>query len=185
MKTLTDTAWLSLLDFPDYEISNSGRVRRLTRGGRRYPAGYELKAKRHKGGYDCYSLIDARGDSKTMLGHRLVALAFLGDAPTDVHEVAHNDGVRTNNNVTNLRWATPQENQADRKLHGTHVSGDTAFNRKLTSADVKQIRDCYSRDGKRYSGGAVTMQALADRFDVSITQVSRIINGTRWQALAA
>ncbi|AXV72811.1 hypothetical protein CJO75_01120 [Ralstonia solanacearum] len=51
--------------------------------------------------------------------HRLVALTFLGPPPSRQHEVAHNDGNRANNIVTNLRWATHAENVADTFRHGT------------------------------------------------------------------
>ena len=87
--------WVSISEFPDYEISEAGDVRRLTQGGRRYPIGYVLTPKPHQRGYVYFILNDASGNPKTMLGHRLVALAFHGDPPTPEHEVAHNDGTRT------------------------------------------------------------------------------------------
>lgn len=40
--------------------------------------------------------------------HRLVAEAFLGPPPTPRHcLINHKDGVKTNNHVTNLEYATP------------------------------------------------------------------------------
>lgn len=168
--------WTVAAGFSDYEISECGRVRRLTRGGRRYPVGYELTAKPHKRGYLVYSL-RAGTQEKTMLAHRLVALSWLGAPPSDRHEVAHNDGVRTNNHRSNLRWATAAENQADRKRHGTYVQGENAYSAKLSNADAEVIRQRYADGGLRYVGGAVTMAVLASEHGVSTAQVSRIVNG--------
>jgi len=42
--------------------------------------------------------------------HRIVATAFLGDAPTKSHVVDHIDTNRQNNRPTNLRWVTRLEN---------------------------------------------------------------------------
>lgn len=162
--------------FPDYEVSNDGRVRRVTQGGRRYPAGYELKPKPHQRGYTFYIL--RRGDDNvTVLGHRLVAMEWIGPPPTPEHEVAHNDGDRINNHVSNLRWALPAENQADRKIHGTYVDGEDAYSAKLSNKQAEDIKLEYSAGGVRYKGGAVTMAALADKYGVSLSQVSRIVNG--------
>ena len=165
------TEWRQVVDNPDYEISECGRVRRLTQGGKRYRPGYELTAKKHQRGYLVYSLGD-----KSFLAHRLVALTWIGPAPTDRHEVAHGDGSRTNNHWRNLRWATPAQNQADRKLHGTYVHGQHAYSAKLTDEQADEIRQSYKEHGQRYVGGKVTMQGLADTYSVSITQVSRIVN---------
>lgn len=166
-----ESKWRAIVGCPDYEISECGRVRRLTHGEGRYPIGYELTAKRHQRGYHVYTL-----SGGTFLAHRLVALTWIGPAPTPKHEVAHNDGSRTNNHWRNLRWATPAQNQADRKLHGTYVHGQNAYSAKLTDEAADEIRQAYAVHGRRYSGGAVTMQTLADTYGLSITQVSRIVN---------
>jgi hypothetical protein len=47
----------------------------------------------------------------------LVLLAFKGHPPTPQHQAAHADGCRQHNDIWNLRWATPQENAADRRRH--------------------------------------------------------------------
>lgn len=171
-----DIKWTVAAGFADYEVSECGRVRRRTQGGRRYPAGYELTAKPHQRGYLVY-ILRSGGRDTTMLAHRLVALSWLGAPPSDRHEVAHNDGVRTNNHRSNLRWATPAENQADRKRHGTYVQGENAYSAKLSNSAARAIRQRYADGGSRYVGGAVTMAGLASEHGVSIAQVSRIVNG--------
>lgn len=163
--------WRTIPRFPEHEVSEDGRVRRVV-ACRAYPAGYVVKPKPHKRGYLVYSL-----NNKDILAHRLVALAFLGEPPTPRHEVAHDDGSRTNNHWRNLHWKLPVENQADRKRHGTYVSGDACASAKLTNSQADEIKARYAAGGNRYIGGVVTMQALADEYGVSIAQVSRIVNG--------
>src|SRR3546814_19434090 len=63
------------------------------------------------------------GQRKNFEVHRLVCEAFHGPAP-DGQQAAHKDGVRTNCYASNLRWATPASNTADRKsvVEGKSVS---------------------------------------------------------------
>lgn len=81
-----------------YEVCDLGVVRNARTGRHLKPwlAGY---------GY-WYVQLGAHG-IKTAV-HRLVALTFLGPPPTPLHEVAHGDGDRLNNTVTNLLWTAPK-----------------------------------------------------------------------------
>lgn len=178
--SLATERWAVLGGFPDYEISDQGRVRRITQGGRRYPAGYVLTPKKHGKGYLVYSLKTGEGKDKTVLAHRLVALAFIGDPPSAEYEVAHNDGTRTNNVASNLRWSTAKENQADRKRHGTFHHGEWCGSSKLKATDVSEIRDAYAKHGKPYVGGRVTYKTLASKYGVSEAQISRVVNMAHW-----
>lgn len=102
-----------------YEVSNLGRVKRLgreyvdSRGGKRaietkIMSQFESKT---RGGYLYVSLIKDRKKS-CMRVHRLVARAFLGEPPTEDHQVDHIDGDRTNNRIDNLEYVTRRENYA-------------------------------------------------------------------------
>jgi len=115
----------------------------------------------------------------------LVALTWLGKQPSEAHEVAHNDGVRTNNHRSNLRWATAKENQADRIAHGTYVKGEKAYSAKLSDQQAAELVRLYQIGGARYVGATVTMQDLANQFDISVAQVSRIVNGKQRAGSAA
>ena len=42
--------------------------------------------------------------------HTLVALKYIGEPPTDKHEINHKDNNRANNHYTNLEWVTKSEN---------------------------------------------------------------------------
>ncbi|MFO7898718.1 MAG: NUMOD4 domain-containing protein [Planctomycetota bacterium] len=159
-----------------YEVSSFGRVRRATKS-RTAPAGYILKSRLSWDGYVKYSLFKA-GRYWHTKGHRLVALAFLGPPPFAGAHVAHQDGVRTNNRVSNLRWATPAENEADKRRHGTAVGaqpGERHHQARLTAHIVAKMR-------RRVAAGE-TMAAVARRFGVAKVTAYDAIVGKTWQSV--
>jgi len=160
--------WRRVERYPEYEISDLGRLRR---------GDYIKVPLRHPRGYLRYGI----GKHHKVLAHRLVCEAFHGSPPTPAHEVAHNNGRRDDNRAENLRWATPAENQADRKAHGTYHVGEQCSSTKLSKRQVGEIRESYRQGGRRYSGGAVTMGALAERYGVSVAQISRVVNEQHWR----
>ena len=66
-------------------------------------------------GYKRFCLLNDKGDRKKILGHRLIALAFLKN-PHNKKEVDHIDRNKLNNCVSNLRWSTHTENQINKPL---------------------------------------------------------------------
>lgn len=96
--------------FPDYEVSNLGRVCSF-KG--RYPK--ILKPRKDRGGYLCVTLYT--GEKRvTKKVHRLVAEAFIPN-PENKPEVNHIDEDKLNNVVDNLEWVTHRENMN----HGTGI----------------------------------------------------------------
>lgn len=108
--------WRKIQGFPDYSVSDRGRVRRDT-PGRGTRAGYILKPSRDANGYACVNL-SRGGPQRKQYVHRIVALAFIGPPPSARHHVAHWDGNGMNASAQNLRWATQPENEADKVRHG-------------------------------------------------------------------
>jgi hypothetical protein len=137
--------WRIIPDFPAYEVSNLGQVRRRTDAfsGRRLtklqsPAGKLLKPTVVKG----YFQVHLSGPSgwKNAKVHRLVCAAFHGSPIGGRRDVTHVDGNPFNNAATNLRWATSQENNLDRRRHGTMPRGAHHYSAKLTAHQVHEIR---------------------------------------------
>lgn len=83
-----------------YEVSDNGRFRRI--GQRRL-----INGSLHDGYIYVNLIINGRGILRSV--HRLVAQAFVPN-PEDKELVDHIDGNRTNNNASNLRWVTAEEN---------------------------------------------------------------------------
>lgn len=68
-----------------------------------------LKPANNKKGYLQVSLMQDDGQTKSLLVHRLVAMAFL-TASEDGDQVNHIDGNKKNNDVSNLEWCTGSGN---------------------------------------------------------------------------
>ena len=78
------------------QVSNKGRFKSTT--------GKISTPNPRKSGYTSIRIM-----GKSYLYHGLVARSFHGPAPTPRHTVDHIDGNPENNEPSNLRWATPQE----------------------------------------------------------------------------
>lgn len=95
----------------------------------------------------CKVFLTGHDTSKWFSVHRLVAIHFIGDPPTDKHEVNHLDMDKNNNHHTNLEWCTHAENiQKARKILGCWMSGRKAgfkqtesSKRKMSESKMKKV----------------------------------------------
>lgn len=122
-------------------------------------------------GYVVFS-VRVDGSSKGLTGHRAVALAWIGLPPTGKPCAAHNDGNRTNNHVSNLRWVSYAENEADKKMHGTHGSGLRNVQSKVDEQTAKEILRARER--------GLTFRKIAPLFGISNTTAREICIGRHW-----
>lgn len=99
--------WKMVEDYPNYMVSNFGRIKSLNYGGN---TGKEKirKPKINIDGYLCLTLYKD-GKPKEFRINRLVALAFLPN-PDNLPEVNHKDCDIKNNHVDNLEWCTRSYN---------------------------------------------------------------------------
>lgn len=93
--------WKLIEDYPNYEVSDMGRVRN-TKTGR------VLRPGRDKCGYR-YVLLCKEGKSKIFRVHRLVANAFILNLENKPY-INHINGDKTDNRLDNLEWCTQSEN---------------------------------------------------------------------------
>lgn len=108
--------WKDIIDFPNYQISNYGRVKskaRITNVGIKNVKEIKRKEKILKPlkltkGYLGIRLYN-NTNAKTFKIHRLVATYFIPN-PNNYEQVNHIDGDKTNNNATNLEWCTNEYN---------------------------------------------------------------------------
>jgi hypothetical protein len=138
--------WVEVVGYEGlYEVSDIGRVRSLerrrltTRGNQRWPAKVLKVFIDPSTGYSCVNLSNGAGAKKCSV-HALVLSAFRGARPDDM-EGCHEDGNRSNNALTNLRWDTRLSNAADRVRHGMQVKGERSPGARLTGELVGWIRD--------------------------------------------
>ena len=95
--------WKAISQFPNYEISNYGRVRRMWKNHTKLK-----KTRLNKYGYEIVHL-SKDSINKHCPVHRLVAMAFIPN-PDNLPEVNHIDGNKENNCVDNLEWVSRSEN---------------------------------------------------------------------------
>ena len=92
------------VDYSDkFEISTNGKIRRKD-------SIKLLKTYIHKNGYEiiCVSL-GSRNKKKMFKIHRAVACTYLGNEK-NLPEINHKDGIKTNNDISNLEWCTRKQN---------------------------------------------------------------------------
>lgn len=164
--------WRTVSGWPDYEVSNLGRVRsRRPISGRGPRTEWRQLSLYTQRGYPFVALTPG---AKRRFVHRLVLEAFVGPCP-DGMEACHNNGVRTDNRVKNLRWDTRLANHADQTKHGTRIRGERSGRSRLRNADVEQILA---------NRGFIPTRSLADAFGVNISTMQRIWNGITWRHVA-
>ncbi|AQQ20238.1 MULTISPECIES: HNH endonuclease [Burkholderia] len=166
--------WKPVLDFPDYAISDYGRVKRLTTRTRAKAGSILKPCNRSKD--RPYPSVDLsrNGKRRTQMIHILVARAFLGPAPFVGAEVNHIDGDKTNPHFRNLEWVTSSGNSLHAYEAGlADARGEANGQAKLTEAMVREIRDlAVGRRGEK--------TRIARQFGVSETAIRDILNGRTW-----
>mgnify|MGYP001769294390 CR=1 FL=1 len=145
-----------------YQVSDSGQVRSLDRevkyrdGRKRVFKGTVLKPRFTKG----YPTVNLGKNKKmeTFQVHRIVANHFL-EKPSYAECVNHIDGIKTNNNVSNLEWVTyARNNQHAREMGLNNSKGEplVKYNEQIKIKVVmldkdKLIRiENYSRDMAKF-----------------------------------
>lgn len=159
--------------WPEYVVSDDGRIRRAVKRGS--ADARERKPFLSTNGY-LYIAMRHNGKTQSVGVHRIVAEAFLGSPPSGSHQVAHADGDRTNNRVSNLRYATRAENEGDKVAHGRTNRGERCGRARLTEEAVRAIRAALDSGEKQAE--------VAARFGTDQRNVSNIKRRVSWAWLA-
>lgn len=104
---MIEEIWKVIEEYPNYEVSNFGRVRNLK-------SNKLLKFDLYEQGYYRVQLFK-NNKKKNKRVHRLVALSFIQQIPNKP-DVNHKDGNKLNNHVDNLEWVTWEENNEHYRL---------------------------------------------------------------------
>ncbi len=163
--------WNDVLGLP-YQVSSLARVRRSIPYRNSTIDGVLKQLHDQKTGYFFVCLCHQNKKLRRSV-HSLVAAAFHGPRPSRKHVVAHGDGSRKNNRPSNLRWATYQENEADKLKHGTRCRGEKQHLSKLTEEKVREIR-----------ASPMSVRALADKYGMDKSSIYDIRGGLTWKHVA-
>lgn len=157
--------------FPLYEISNYGELRSWNTARRKSKHPFYMKLTKNKTGYLFGSPRSNSKKRKSSIS-RLVLEAFFGPCPEDM-ECCHNNGIRDDNRLENLRWDTRKNNNADKIKHGTKLCGETAYNAKLKNIETIEIR--------RLASKKVSRIMLGKMFKVSTKTIYCIVTRKTWK----
>lgn len=172
--------WLPIPDYPDYAVSNLGRVMRCT-ARTCAKAGTTLRIKRASKRKDWHwypsVAMFCNGVRKQRPVHRLVAEAFLGPCPVGM-EVNHKNGNIEDARAVNLEYVTRQENIQHAVDIGLKLStrGERHGRARLTEEDVRTIR-------AEYTGKYGEKAAFARRYGVSHGAIQHVVEGRNWVGL--
>lgn len=173
---ISDTAWE--LAFGEWrDIANYEGLYRVSRTGLVYSVRREkiLIPSLDGNGREIVDLYKA-GIRDTWKVHALVATTFIGPYP-EGKEINHKDGNRRNNTAENLEYVTHKENIQHAFTNGLTPLGEDRTQAKLSMDEVGQIR-------QQYAAGE-TQDSLAEKFGVSQSLISEIVNQKRWNPRSA
>lgn len=124
-----------------------------------------------------YFKVVFHNQSKSINGatHRLLAQVYLPN-PEGLPVVCHNDGDNQNNALSNLRWATQQENINDKWKHGTMFvrKGEDVPNSKLKEWQVVDIK-------RMIMSKTLFFREIANLYGVHEETIGHIARGKRWK----
>lgn len=157
--------WRKVPDWPEYEVSNYGQVKRNR------PNGVNNLKPWLFHGYPMVALC-INGQRKNFFVHTLVARAFLGPKPTGFH-VHHKDFNKLNNNIHNIEYILASEH---RKMDGHNKPpvrwGNPPTNAKLTYEAARKIR--------RLAKDGWMTHIIAGAFKVSRSNIQRVLANKHW-----
>jgi hypothetical protein len=153
-------------DWPEYEVSDDGQVRRN---------GRILSQGTTRNGYKRVN-VSVQGIGKTLSVHRLVAHAF-AENPGGLNEVNHIDGDKTNNVASNLEWSTRSGNLLHAYATGLKSPrrGPAVWSSVLNELQTRVVIRCIQI--------GLPSAYIARAFSVSGNTVRDIKLGTTWRHL--
>ena len=166
LDNLDGEEWRPISGYKGYHVSNFGRVKSFNRAKAKILAPVCIAGYLHVGIY-------RNNKQKLIKVHRLVALAFLPN-PANKPEVNHIGGIKFNNHVSNLEWATKSENQKHAAATGLNKppEGEDAYRAKLTNKQVIYIRE---------NTNGLSASELAVMFGVNRQSICAIQLGQRFK----
>lgn len=169
----TTVEYRDIPGFPGYRVGSDGSVWSSWRGQgiSRKPGPWRRLKSCLSHGYPTVHLFDGRGGHQPRV-HQLVLLAFVGPCPPGL-ECCHENDVKTDNRLSNLRWDTRKSNAADRDLHGRQIKGSHHCHAKLTEEHALAIHLLHRL--------GFTLHSMSRAFGVSVGAIALLLRGRTWR----
>lgn len=159
--------WKDTPNNKHYQVSSLGNVRRKENNRL-------LKPELLVNGYLRITLSNADNSFRIRV-HRLVMLAFVGEAPKG-YEVNHINGCKNDNRLENLEYVTPSENLRHSYAMGrTRIKGRHFISEKYGKLSPKQVRVI-----KHLLNAELQTNEIAHFFGVKKEAIRRIQTGETW-----
>lgn len=172
--------WKDIKNYEDiYQISNLGRVKSLNREVIQknrvinWPERI-FKTTSTKNKYSNIKIYNKNGFENVSV-HRLVGIAFVPNSNNKLF-INHINGIKNDNRAENLEWCTTSENVKHAYRIGLNIPvfGDKSHSSKLTSVQVKTIKESY-RDN------LYTQSQLAKIYNVRVSNINMILTNRTWK----
>ena len=161
-----------------YQASTLGRIlakeRQVfhSRGGMKTLSEKILSKSKANNGYSVVCLCK-EGKVKQETVHRIIAKTFIPN-PEDKPQVNHINGIKTDNRIENLEWATSHENNKHAFAIGIRsmTKGQSCSWAKLTRKQAMEIK---------YDFPDMPVKELAQKYNVSYGAIYGIIKKRNWK----
>lgn len=123
-------------------------------------------------GYLIIGLSVSKGRCKHVLVHRIIASTWIG-SPAVKMEVNHKNGIKTDNRLENLEWASRIDNERHaRRVLGKKLYGSYHPCSKISEDQALEIR--------RLRSEGWTHKRLSERYGIGMSQINRIVRRIKW-----
>jgi len=187
--------WKVIEEFPDYMISDQGRIKSLKFGKEKI-----LELQKNGSGYLQVDLWKNEKYTKTV--HRLVLENFDPIENMNKFECNHINGNKENNKFPeNIEWCTPSENikhafkiglknhkGKNHPMYGKHHTEETKKKQSEKAKGENNPRSILTEEKvikiwKDLKEGILTQKQIGEKFGVGYTTISDIKNKKRWKNL--
>ena len=173
--------WKQVVEYESYyEVSNLGNVRSIDRTiinsiGKVF--NYKsrlLKPAKNKYGYLQVG-VSINSKIKSFTVHSLVAKAFIKN-PKNKPTVNHKDGIKINNNVNNLEWATRSENSIHALKNGLRIMPNAWIGKFGSKHGASKKIIQYTKDNIYVNEYGSIIEAF-NLLNINASSISRVCNG--------